>query len=389
MLKRINWKAIFKGFAWLVCLAGVVVLMSFIGIKKKEVKCTKVEILIPGADNFIEREEVDQILKENQGVLIGRSLQGINIHQIEESLKANPYIAFAKVYADMDGIVHIEVKQREPVLRILNAGGQDFYIDSNGLKMPMSPNFTANVLVATGNILESFGGRVDTLLTPLASDLYKTALFMKKDTLWNAQIEQIFVNEKQDIELVPRVGNQRIILGNADSLETKMNNLLAFYKQAMPLVGWNAYKTINLKYTNQIVCEKYDSLAMKKMAAITTVSDSAIIAKKTIDSVVKTAIQEEIKKATDEATAPKKVVSKETKPVVAKEKPTEKQTVKPVEKTTVKPADKNVVKTGEKAPAKPSGTTTPAKTNATTSKDKEKPKQVATTKEKTDTKKNK
>ncbi len=35
MLKRINWKAIFKGFAWLVCLAGVVVLMSFIGIKKR------------------------------------------------------------------------------------------------------------------------------------------------------------------------------------------------------------------------------------------------------------------------------------------------------------------------------------------------------------------
>lgn len=394
MLKRINWKAIFKGFAWLVCLAGVVVLMSFISVKKKEVKCTKVEILIPGADNFIEREEIDAILKESQGILIGRNLQGINIHQIEESLKANPYIAFAKVYADMDGIVHIDVKQRQPVLRILNAGGQDYYIDSNGLKMPMSPNFTANVLVATGNILEGFGGRVDTLLTPLASDLYQTALFMKKDTLWNAQIEQLYVNDKQDIELIPRVGNQRIILGNADELQTKMNNLLAFYKQAMPLVGWNAYKTINLKYTNQIVCEKYDSLAMKNVAPVVKVSDSAMAAQKLVDSMVKSAIQDEIKKATAEAAAiPKKVAAKpdatvnDAKKAPAKEKTVDKATVKPTEKANAKPTDKKEVKASEKVPAK-TASTTPAKTS-TAVKEKEKPKQGATTKEKTDTKKNK
>ncbi|MDQ7947641.1 MAG: cell division protein FtsQ [Pedobacter sp.] len=295
MLKRINWKAILKGLAWLTCLAGVVVLMSFITLKKHEVKCANVRIMIPGADNFIEREEIDAILKQGHGELIGRTLDQINIHAIEASLKANPYIAFAKVYADMDGIINIEIKQRQPVLRILNAGGQDYYIDSKGLKMPMSPNFTADVLVANGNILEGFGGKVDTLLTPLAADLYKTALFLKKDTLWDAQIEQIFVTDNLDIELIPRVGNQRIILGNADSLDTKMNNLLAFYKQAMPLVGWSAYKTINLKYINQIVCEKYDSLAVAK-AIVSKMPDSTTTAK-SVDSVVKATIQEEIKKA--------------------------------------------------------------------------------------------
>ncbi|MFA6278041.1 MAG: cell division protein FtsQ [Pedobacter sp.] len=363
MLKRINWKVIFKGFAWLVCLAGVVVLMSFIEIKKHEVKCTNVKILIPGADNFIEREEIDAILKQSQGELIGRNLEQINIHQIEKTLKANPYIAFAKIYADMNGVINIEVKQRQPVLRILNAGGQDYYIDSDGLKMPMSPNFTANVLVATGNILEGFGGKVDTLFTPLASDLYKAALFIKKDTLWDAQIEQMYVNEKSDIELIPRVGNQRIILGNADSLETKMNNLLAFYKQAMPLVGWNAYKTINLKYINQIVCEKYDSLAVKKSVPVAVI-DSTVVAKKEVDSLIKDAIQDEIKKATADVAATKKVTPKVSAPPVVKSGSTKE-----------KPAEKTVAKAN----------TTPAKTVAA----KEKPKQVATTKEKTDTKKNK
>lgn len=284
MLKRINWKLIFKCFAWIVCLSGLVVLMSFVSIKKQTVTCTKVTILIPGANNFIEREEVDEILKHSQGILIGRKLEQINLHDIEKNLQANPYIAFSKVYADMDGVIHIEVKQRQPILRVINSNDQDFYIDSEGLKMPVSPNFTANILVANGKIMEHFTGKVDTLITSLAKDLYKTALFIKKDTLWDAQIEQLFINDKNDIELVPRVGNQRIVLGSADSLEVKMRNLLAFYKQAMPKVGWDTYKTINIKYTNQVVCEKNKIDSLNGKARKTTIVSESLPKTSAVDS---------------------------------------------------------------------------------------------------------
>ena len=296
MLKGINWKAVFKGFAWIICLSGMVVLMSFINVKKHTIKCSNIKILIPGADNFIEREEIDAILKQSQGRLIGRDLERINLHEIEKQIISNPYIAMAKVYADMDGVIHIEIKQRQPVLRIINDTNQDFYIDNEGLKMPVSPNFTANVLVANGSIDEHFNGRVDTLNTQLAADLYKTAYYLKKDTLWDAQIEQLFVDANHDIELIPRVGNQRILLGNADSLEVKMKNLLVFYKKAMPQVGWDTYKTINIKYTNQIVCEKniVDSSVVIKKAPV-VVKDTAKVVKKVMDSIVNDAILKDIK----------------------------------------------------------------------------------------------
>lgn len=296
MLSRINWRFVFKVFTWTICLGGLIVLMSFIGVKKKSISCKDVVILIPGADNFIEREEIDAILKQSQGVLIGRDLEQVNLEEIEKKIKANPYIAYATVYADMDGIIQIKIDQRQPILRVINAGDQDFYIDKNGLKMPVSPNFTANVLVANGKILEHFSGKVDTLITKLATDLYKTALYIGQDTLWNSQIEQAFVNEKSDIELIPRVGNQRIILGNADSLEIKMRNLRAFYKKAMPKVGWDAYKTINIKYINQVVCEKnkIDSLSGKVIN--TSKSDSTVKTSTVIDPLVKEPIMEEIAK---------------------------------------------------------------------------------------------
>ncbi len=256
MLKRINWKQFFKSCAWVLSLTGIIVLMSFISVEKQNVKCNNIKIMIPGADNFIEREEIDGLIFQNEGALIGRKLESINLNDLEVMMEANPYIAHARVYSDMDGVVHINIKQRQPVLRVINIGNQDFYIDKHGLKMPISANFTANVPVANGFVREPFNGKLDTLRTKNGRDLYKTALFINQDTLWNAQIEQLYINERNDIEMIPRVGNQRIILGNADSLEVKMGNLLTFYKMAMPKVGWDTYKTINIKYTNQIVCER-------------------------------------------------------------------------------------------------------------------------------------
>ena len=301
MLKSINFRAVFTGFVWLVSLAGVVVLLSFINLKKQTVKCSNVKILIPGADNFIERDEIDAILRQSEGMLVGRNLEKINIQKIEKRLQANPYIAFAKVFIDMDGTLNIEVSQRKPILRVINDMGQDFYIDNKGLKMPISSNFTADVLVATGSIKEFFGSQVDTLRTQLARDLYKTAMYIQKDSLWDAQMEQVYVDEKGDIELVPRVGNQRIILGNADSLDKKMNNLLLFYKKAMPEVGWDTYKTINVKYTNQIVCVKRDS-SEKPSTKLESVRrpDSLFLQKKVTDSLVRDVIAEAMKAKTAE-----------------------------------------------------------------------------------------
>ena len=269
MLKKINWIAVFAVFAWAVSLSGMLLLMSFIEIEKASLICKDVKVIIPGNQNFVERSEVDQILLSNGGKLVGREIKNINIQKLEARLKANPFIRFAKVFADMDGVINVQISQREPILRIINAANMDFYVDTDGNKIPMSDNFTANVLIANGLIYEDYSGQVDTLKSKLAKDLFKTASFITADTLWNNQIEQLYVNQKNEIEMIPRVGNQNIILGNGDSLTVKFNNLLIFYKKALPLVGWNTYKTINIKYTNQVIGVKDpDSIKIKTVESV-------------------------------------------------------------------------------------------------------------------------
>lgn len=260
MFKKQIWRYILFGFIWVVTLSGVVVLMSFIEVKKSTLVCKKVDVIIPGSQYFIDREEVDHIIGINSNNLVGRRLENINLHALENKLKANPFVEKASVYADMDGVIEVEISQRQPMMRIMNRFDQDYYIDQHGLKIPLSNNFTAKVLVANGYIDELFANRVDSLRTNVAKDLFKTADYIRKDSLWSAQIAQIYVNEQHEIELIPRVGNQRILLGNADSLDVKFKNLLAFYKQALPQVGWVAYKAINIKYNNQVIGIKNDNL---------------------------------------------------------------------------------------------------------------------------------
>ncbi|NHA04875.1 cell division protein FtsQ [Mucilaginibacter sp. HC2] len=267
MNKKLIWKRVLIISAWVVCLGGLIALMSFIEIKKAGVICTAVKVNIPGSQYFIDKQEVDQILQTSSHTLIGRKLEGINIQDLENKLRANPFIEFAKVYTEMDGVLRVEVSQRQPILRIMNHYDMDFYVDQHGLKIPLSPNFTARVLVANGFIDELFTNHVDSLHTKLAKDLFLTADFIRKDSLWDAQIAQLYVNKDHEIELIPRVGSQRILIGNADSLQVKFDNLMAFYKQVLPKVGWDKYSIINIKYSGQVVGIKNENMKADSIKA--------------------------------------------------------------------------------------------------------------------------
>ena len=85
--------------------------------------------------------------------------------------------------------------------------------------------------------------------------------FVDSDDFWKAFIVQIHVVGSQagdgydpDIEIVPRAGDQVIMLGSVDGYEQKLVKLLSFYRHAVAYEGWNCCSYINLKYKDQIVC---------------------------------------------------------------------------------------------------------------------------------------
>lgn len=252
-----NWKNILYGVLWVLALSGLVFTLGFVESRQDKVLCKdiRIDINYRSGNFFVEKEDVDRVLYRNDSIL-NKPLKYINVDTLEKAIRKNPFVEDAEVFTDLTGDLRVEVKQRKPVLRIINDMYRSFYIDDRGLKMPLSDKYTSRVIVANGHISERFG-TIDTLQTTLAKDLYKLALFILEDEFWTAQIEQVYVNEKNDMELVPRVGNHRIIIGDATDLEEKFNNLMIFYTRALPKIGWNTYSDINIKFKNQIVCTKY------------------------------------------------------------------------------------------------------------------------------------
>ena len=77
-----------------------------------------------------------------------------------------------------------------------------------------------------------------------------------KDTAMLFGIDQINGGKSNQFELKTRIGDQKIIFGDLSRTEEKIAKLKVFYQKIMLDSTISDYKTINLKFYNQIVCEK-------------------------------------------------------------------------------------------------------------------------------------
>jgi cell division protein FtsQ len=215
--------------------------------KKEEIDCQGLNIVIKdSADRqFLTKENIVTILKNTQLYPVGIPMPNINTHEIEEKIAESELVSGVTAYKTPSGTIKIEISQKMPILRVFS-GRESYYVDEQGRTMPADYLYATYLPVANGNIEKSLA----------TTELYKFALFLQKNEFWNNQIEQIYVNVNKEVELVPRIGEHRILLGSFDDFEEKMNNLRLFYEQAIPKIGWGKYEVINLTYKNQIVCTK-------------------------------------------------------------------------------------------------------------------------------------
>ncbi|MDR0395328.1 MAG: cell division protein FtsQ [Tannerella sp.] len=212
--------------------------------------CESVEVVIADSleRHFLKEKEVVAYLKRTHLYPLKKNSHEINTDEIEKALLKNEIVKTVEVVQTISGGIKIVISQKMPILRVFSSEGS-YYVDKAGRTMPSVLGQAIYVPVASGNIEKSFA----------TSDLCEFALFLQKDDFWNDQIEQIYVRSEQDIEIIPRVGRHRILLGSLDHYESKLKRLRLFYEQVIPKMGWEKYGVINLKYRNQIVCTKNKS----------------------------------------------------------------------------------------------------------------------------------
>lgn len=254
-------------------IGAIIMLIVLTGFTEKELNALKydslhININTDEGNFFVTSAEVEEALHHMGYVTGAVELRSINIRSLEDFFDSYPYIAKSQVFSTIGGELIIEIKQRVPVLRIFQKNNDSYYMDDEGRLMPKSEDFTAHVPVANGEINAPYNlyyGTGYASLTEdekqqknkkLLHDLHVLITELRSDELWNAQFNQIYVDEKAEFELIPRVGNHTITLGDTEGIDKKLRKLKIFYFKGLGKTGWNEYRNINLKFENQVVCTK-------------------------------------------------------------------------------------------------------------------------------------
>ena len=269
-MKKLNYKKILITVLWIIAIAGLTSSWAFVSKSERNIVAKTLNISIHNNDEnlFLSEKDIKKFFIERKDSLLLNQYKNINIPQLEKSLNSHPAIENAEVAADINGEIKIDITQRTPVLRIINRDGESFYIDSQTKLMPLNDNYSARVIIASGNINEPFSRRyqysIDQIKKSKAfsevsmlDDIYEIANFINRDSVLTTLIHQIYVNEEKEIELFPAIGNQKIIFGSATDVAEKFNKLKLFYTEGLNKSdSWTKYSNINLKYKNLVVCTK-------------------------------------------------------------------------------------------------------------------------------------
>jgi cell division protein FtsQ len=306
-MRNLPWKKIIMRTLWI--MLGVATMVFFVmAWQEKDKKTIKdIQIQIAGEETqlFINERDIKEMLRTG-GHIIGAQMSNLNLSAIEKTVAANPWVKKAEIFYTNQQVLHVLIEERIPLARIFTKGGGSFYLDSTGLRLPLSEKVVARVPMFTG-----FPSDRPVLSKPdsqLLTQVVMLGKFLQKDSLWGAQITQIDITPEANFEMVPVIGSHIISLGKATDLEAKFLRLQTFYKQAWMQKGVEYYERIDIRYKDQVVAIKQGTAKAQIDSAKSALLIQSLMAQPALDAAAaadSVAIKTAAKVAA--ATAPKSV----------------------------------------------------------------------------------
>ena len=217
---------------------------------KKMVKSVAIHLKNDKKYHFIQEQQIlDLAITNRQVDIVHTPAAMLNLHGMEQAIKADPWVAGAQVYIDNDGILQVYVTQRIPVARIFQKDTKSYYLDTTLSIMPLSASNIYYTTVIT-NVPELKNDSAGWVLRKNIITLVRT---LQADTFWNAQVAEVVVDSLGQFDLLPVIGDQKILLGDATNINTKLNNLFAFYTNILNRIGWDKYDVLDVRFAGQVV----------------------------------------------------------------------------------------------------------------------------------------
>ena len=167
-------------------------------VRLRPVKCTGLEVTVLDSmeNGFVSRKDVRRFLDKEYGSFIGESIDSIDLVRIEDIIDGRSAVKKSQAFVTRDGILHINVTQRKPVVRFQKKDG-GFYADAEGYIFPLQNSFASHVQIIDGEI-------------PLAANSgYKGSIADPKEREWFRKVMEV-------VNFIGNVEARQVPLGDVD-----------------------------------------------------------------------------------------------------------------------------------------------------------------------------
>lgn len=235
-------KRTIKYILLLILLASLGFLYGFSNTRNAQKIIKEIDIQFDAEKSFfLTQSMVNKLLIQNNEGVEKQTKSVIDLYMLEEQVLKNPYIEKVSLFMTIDGELITSIKQRQPIARIMT-NNTSYYIDSELVKVPLSQNYSARVPLITGVQNDKELQKVIELLIKIT-----------KDDFLQKEIIGVHLKSNKEYMMSVRSGNYKIEVGKLTEIDDKIKKLKAFYNRVFLDSTIYKYKTINIKYHNQVV----------------------------------------------------------------------------------------------------------------------------------------
>ena len=218
--------------------------------KLRDALCSEIVIEIRNEKpySFVSKRAVMEAIEKAGLQVVGQRIEDIKLDKIRSVIEKNPYILSARCYVSKANRIYIDIEERQPMFRVVNF--ENYFVDNRRVMLENPIAIPTYLPVVSGAVTKTFA----------QNELFDFVAYIQADEFLSKLIQQIYVSQNLNIELITALGNQVIKVGRIDKesgFEARLRRLKSFYlSKTLNHIGWDKYTAIDLRFDKQIVCKR-------------------------------------------------------------------------------------------------------------------------------------
>lgn len=247
----------------IVFITALTIILDIIsGRLRHSLTCNKLEVKIEDTSriNFVKVKDIKSLIIQKYGTYIGKRIESIDLKKIENILDAGSAIQKSEAYTTSDGVLHIVITQRKPLI-LFQTPAKSYYCDEKGFLFPLQPGFKEKITIVRGKVplfvVNSYKAQDRSNTDRIwIKGIINLVNYIKDEKIWRGGFKYIDIENNGDISLNPVKGKEKFIIGNTENIEDKFSKIEDYYKYIVPSKEEGYYTYVNVKYKGRIICRK-------------------------------------------------------------------------------------------------------------------------------------